>query len=148
MTSENILKQVAAKVSGCDVEDVNEERYDCYGLKVFSANGEEYAIGNDEEADEAVKENIKNSLWAFNANFIIDHSKVKYSSELEKSLREMQSKLCESANDLVEALIKDLDKFVEDAISADGRGRFLSSYDSEELEIEIEGEMFFAYRQN
>ena len=77
MTSENILKQVAAKVSGCDVEDVNEERYDCYGLKVFSANGEEYAIGNDEEADEAVKENIKNSLWAFNANFIIDHSKVK-----------------------------------------------------------------------
>jgi len=60
----------------------------------------------------------------------------------------MQSKLCESANDLVEALIKDLDKFVEDAISGDVRGRFLSSYDSEELEIEIEGEMFFAYRQN
>ena len=50
----------------------------------------------------------------------------------------MQSKKCEGANDAILALIKKtdggLDGFVEDAISADGRGHFLSSYDGDENE--------------
>lgn len=144
----NIIEQVAAKVLGCDVEELTKEKYDNYGLSVFSAYGMEYAVGTDEEADEAVKENIKSSLWAFNASFILEHSKAKYSSELEKSLKEMQVKLCEGCNDLVEALIEDMDKFVDNAVSADGRGRFLSTYDSEEEEITIDNETFYAYRLN
>ena len=143
-----MIEQAAARVLCVDVEDVNEEKYDCYGMKVFSYGHEEWAVGTDEEADKAVKENIKSSLWAFNAEFIIDHSKVQYSSELEKCLKEIQLKLCEDCNDLVECLIEDLDEFINDAVSADGRGRFLSTYDSNEEEITIGNETFYAYRIN
>jgi hypothetical protein len=46
----------------------------------------------------------------------------------------MQSKLCEDAAPLIEALIDDMDAFIRDAISADGRGHFLAGYDHEEHE--------------
>jgi len=144
----NGLEQAAAKVMDCEPEELREENYDYYGLKIFSAYGLEYAIGTDEQAQEAASEYIKQTLWAFNASFIIDHSKLEYSSDVEKCIKEMQGKLCESANDLVKALIEDLDEFIEDAISADGRGTFLSSYDSEEVEMAIDGEYFYAYRLN
>jgi hypothetical protein len=133
---------------GCDIEDLTEECYDIYGLRIFSNGGEEWAIGTDEEADKACANYIKQSLWAFNASFILSHSKVKYSEKLEKCLKQMQEKLCEDCNDLVEAIIKDLDAFIQDAKIADGRGRFLSSYDNEEVEVVINGEFMFAYRQN
>jgi len=142
------LEQAAAQALGCEPEEIREERYDSYGLKVFSAYGLEYAIGTDEQAQEACKENIKQSLWAFNASFILSHSKTGYNPELEKCIQEMQSKLCEGANSLVEALIEDMDSFIEDAISADGRGHFLSSYDGNENEIDIDNEYFYAYRLN
>jgi len=142
------LEQAAAQVIGCEPEEIREERYDSYGLKVFSAYGLEYAVGTDEEAQEACKENIKQSLWAFNASFILSHSKTGYNPELEKCLKEMQGKLCEGANSLVEALIEDMDSFIEDAISADGRGHFLSSYDGNENEIDIDDETYYAYRLN
>src|SRR5665647_1727928 len=144
----NRLEQAAAQALGCEPEEIREERYDSYGLKVFSAYGLEYAIGTDEQAQEACKENIKQSLWAFNSSFILSHSKTGYNPELEKCLKEMQGKLCESANSLVEALIEDLDEYIEDAIGADGRAHFLSSYDGNENEIDIDGETFYAYRLN
>jgi hypothetical protein len=117
-------------------------------LKVFSAYGLEYAIGTDGEAQEACKQYILQSLWAFNPTFIIDHSKLEYSSVIEKCIKEMQGKLCESANELVVALIEDMDSFIEDAIGADGRGSFLSPYDGNEEEIKINDEYFYAYRLN
>jgi|SRR5450759_4398018 hypothetical protein len=143
----NRLEQAAAQALGCEPEEIRKERYDSYGLKVFSAYELEYAVGTDEEAQEACKENIKQSLWAFNASFIIDHSKLEYSSDVEKCLKEI-GKLCESANELVAALIEDMDSFIEDAISADGRGHFLSSYSGDEEEIDIDDETYFAYRLN
>jgi hypothetical protein len=60
----------------------------------------------------------------------------------------LQKDLCEDANPPVEALIKDMDHFVSDAISADGRGHFLSSYDSEEQETEIDSITYYYYRLN
>ena len=148
MSDNEPIMQAVAQAIGCECEEVREEKYDSYGLRVFSAYGLEYAIGSDEEAQEACKEYIKQSLWAFNASFIIDHSKLEYSSDVEKCIKEMQGKLCESANDLVKALIEDLDEFIEDAISADGRGSFLSPYDGNEEEINIDSEYFYAYRLN
>jgi hypothetical protein len=142
------LEQVAAQVMGCELEDVTEERYDSYGLKVYSYAGLEYAIGSDEEATEAANEYIKQSLWSFNASFILSHSKAGYNAEVEKALKEMQAKLCESANELVRAIIEDMDAFIEDAVSSDGRGTFLSSYDSSEVEVVIDNEYFYAYRLN
>lgn len=142
------LEQAAALALDCEVEDLTKESYDHYGLSVYSGNGIEIAIGTDEEADTAVSEYIKESLWSFNPSFILSHSKVPYSDRLHKALVHLQKELCEDANPLVEALIKDLDHFVSDAISSDGRGRFLSFYDSEEQEIDINGITYFYYRLN
>lgn len=142
------LEQAAALALECEVEDLKKESYDHYGLSIFSYAGLEYAIGDDAQAEAAAGEYIKDSLWSFNPSFIISHSKAGYNPELEKCLREMQEKLCEGANSLVEALIEDIDSFIEDAISADGRGMFLSPYDSNEQEITIDSETFYAYRLN
>lgn len=144
----NELEQVAALIIGCSEEDVTEESYDVYGLKVFSNGGEEWAVGADEQADEACADCIKQSLWSFNANFILSHSKIGYNAKVEKCLKKMQEALSEDCNELMEAIIQDMDSFVRDAISADGRGAFLSGYDSNEVEIVLDGEYLYAYRQN
>lgn len=118
--------------------------------RTFEIIGNEYKVFTDEEATEAATEEIKNSLWAFNADFIITHTEFwntctdREASEAIKALQEMQSKLCESANALVKALIVDLDEFAKDAINADGRGHFLSFYDGEEYE----SGNFYIYRTN
>ena len=54
--------------------------------------------------------------------------------EVEKGLRQIQENICEGGNGLVKALISDIDEFVDDAINADGRGHFMSSYDGAEYE--------------
>ena len=104
---------------------------------------DDYSVCTDEEAGEAAKEYIKESVWAFNAEFIISHSKLPY--EAVEMVQAFQEK-CEDANDTILALIEDFDKFVSDAISADGRGHFLSSYDGEENEETVNGETYYIYR--
>jgi hypothetical protein len=111
---------------------------------------DDYLVYTDEEADEACQEYIKDSVWAFNPHFILsecglDGSGVDY-------LRQMQEKFCESANDFILSLIEStcgLDEFVNLAISADGRGHFLASYDGHEYDIETENDgTFYVYRTN
>lgn len=112
-------------------------------------NGD-YLVLTEEEADEKTAEYIKESAWAFNTSFIISHSKVKdiesnwLYEQAEKSLQKLQENECEGANDLILAMIEDIDEFIEDAIACDGRGHFLASYDGEELETEH----FLVYRVN
>ena len=54
--------------------DESKESYDHYGLPVYKIGGAEYAIArDDEEAEEACKEYIKQSVWAFNASFLASH---------------------------------------------------------------------------
>lgn len=110
----------------------------------FSVGGEEYLVLTDSEADEAAKDAILESLWAFRYNFLCGHSDI-ISAIDEDVWKEMMSKKCESANDMVKRMISDLDYLVEDAIRWDGRGHFLASYDSEEIEL---GENCYAYRIN
>ena len=109
-----------------------------------------YRILTDEEAQELCTTYIKESLWAFNAEFIIEHSKLPYDAI--EMVRGYQQDKCESANDTIEALIEDIDTFIEDAISADGRGHFMNTYDGNEDEqrIDIDGESttFYIYRMN
>mgnify|MGYP003480099808 CR=1 FL=1 len=102
-----------------------------------------YSVYTDKEADEKAAEYIKESAWAFNASFIIDHSNLPY--EGIEMIQTFQQK-CEGANETILALIGDFDKFVSDAISADGRGHFLSSYDGEENEETVNGETYYIYR--
>lgn len=109
----------------------------------------EFRVLTDEEADAAAGEYIKDSLWAFNASFILGECGLDLSGE--DSLRQMQEKSCESANDFILSLVEKtcgLDSFVESAISADGRGHFMSSYDGNEDEVQSGGKYWFVYRIN
>ena len=114
--------------------------------------GREYAVFTDEEATYATRSNILDTLWAFNPRFVVMHTSFYHTSTMEadeafeEALEQMQAKLCEDANPIVKALIVNMDEFVENAILADGRGHFLSSYDGEE--IELDGGEYFAYRVN
>ena len=138
--------EALANFAECDPSDIEKENYDHYGLEVFSIGRKEYAVGTDTEADEACKEYIKDSAWAFRSSFICDYCNLP--QELAEALEAMQSKKCEGANDSILALIDKtdggLDGFVEEAVSADGRGHFLSSYDGNENEESG----FFIYRMN
>ena len=134
-----------AQYLDCDPSELSEESHDYYGLPVYSLGSQEYAIGDDSQADDAARAYVESSLWAFNADFIL--SECELPSELEDGIRAMQEKQCESCNDAILALVEKtcgLDSFVQSAISADGRGNFLASYDGDECEV---GE-FYAYRIN
>lgn len=113
----------------------------------FELFGNEYKVLTDEEADKTAEECIKDSLWAFNAEFILDHANINTErayNDIVKAFRKIQETLCESANPLVESLIGDIDQFVYDAVEADGRGHFISFYDGKEHE----SENFYIYRTN
>jgi hypothetical protein len=128
----------------CDPSEVEQFDLPYYGMEVFSVGNKRYAVGTDNEADEACKEYIKDTAWAFRSSFICEYCNLP--QELAEALEAMQSKKCEGANDSILALIEKtdggLDGFVEEAISADGRGHFLSSYDGNENEKDG----FFIYR--
>lgn len=108
---------------------------------------EDYLVLTDDEADEKAKEYIKESLWAFRAEFILNHMKADYSDDLLKSIQVIQE-LCEGANDVIGAVIEDIDEFIDDAISADGRGHFISFYDGYESEEHYKNKTYYIYRQN
>jgi hypothetical protein len=107
----------------------------------------DYLVLTDEEADQAAKENIEESLWAFNKSFLNAHSEA-ISEIPEKDFVAMQGKLCESFNKAVKAMIDDFEHFVEDAISCDGRGHFMNTYDDEENEEKINETYYYIYRIN
>jgi hypothetical protein len=138
------LIKCIAKIEDCRPLDVEELSYDHYGLRIFKANGSEYAIGTDSEADDACKANIKDSVWAFNAEFIVCECSLPCGTE--DAIKSLQEK-CERANEPILAMILGtcgLDSFVESAISADGRGHFLASYDG----AESEENGYYIYRIN
>ena len=143
--SVNAVEAVADFV-GCDPSEITQFDLPYYGMEVFSIGHKRYAVGTDEEAHEACKELIKDSAWAFRSSFICEYCNLP--QELAEALEVMQSKKCESANDSILALIEKanggLDGFVDVAVSADGRGHFLSPYDGNENEKDG----FFIYRIN
>ena len=109
---------------------------------LFEVGSREYLVLTDEEADKRAADYIKDSLWAFNSSFLAS-----YCDMPEEMFKAVQDK-CEGANDgilqCVERADGGLDGFVEEAISADGRGHFLNTYDGNEDE---EGD-YYIYRMN
>ena len=105
-------------------------------------DSEHYLVYTDEEADEAVREDIKEMVWAFTPSFLRAHTGV--TIEAIAKIQEM----CEDANEPLTAMIKDFDYFVEDAVKCDGRGHFLAQYDHEENEITFNGITYYIYRRN
>lgn len=127
------------------LRDISEESYKHYGLTVYACNGGEYAIGTDDEANEAAKEYIQDTLWAFNASFLAGET------DLPEEVFEALSARFEDSNSVILKIIKGscgIEDFVESAISADGRGHFLSSYDGNENEETVNGFTHYIYRVN
>ena len=108
-------------------------------------DGHEYLVLTDGEADEKAQEYIEDSLWAFKAEFILETCGLDSSFDVVESLRKMQKDSCEGCNEFIRAIIDGtcgIDAFVEDAILADGRGQFMSTYDGKEGEQDG----YFIYR--
>lgn len=125
----------------------NEIRQSSYDENQFEADGGEYLVLTDQEADDKAKEQILDSLWAFNHSFLCSHSEA-INEIPEKDFQAMQGKLCESFNKAILAMIDDKEHFIKDAILSDGRGHFLSQYDGEENEVKIGNEYFYIYQTN
>jgi hypothetical protein len=107
--------------------------------------GSEWLICSDETATDRARDYIYDSLWAFNADFLASYTGI--DEDVFKALQPG----CESSNKAVRSLIEangDLEDFADEAISADGRGHFLNSYDGNENEIEVDGETYYYYRMN
>lgn len=120
-------------------EDMPEEL--TYDDSMFEFGSREYMVLTDDEADERAKQDIEQSLWAFNASFLVDYLPEGVGEEVIEALQPQ----CEGANEAIRSMVGDrFDELVEDAISADGRGHFLNTYDGDEHEA---GE-FFIYRTN
>ena len=109
----------------------------------------DYLVLTNEEADAKAKESIIETLWAFNASFLACETGI--DEEVFKAIAD--NGRCESNNDAILSLIEgsknsDIDSFVESAISADGRGHFMSSYDGNENEEDVNGTTYYIYRIN
>ena len=120
-----------------DIDMISVSKYD---NTLYETDEGEFLILDDENADKLAEEYILNSLWAFNADFIINYTDLPYDAI--DMIIAYQTEKYEDANDTIYALIDDIDEFVSDAIAADGRGHFINNYDGEEIEC---GE-WFIYR--
>jgi len=109
----------------CNPAEISEEKYKCYDMPTFSAEGGEYAVATDEEADAAWDQSLD--------------------SYIEECINPEIDKL-EVGN--LSAYIKfDEEKWKRDA-RMDGRGHSLASYDGGEDEETIDGETYFIFRIN
>lgn len=125
-----------AKFWDCEIGDI---RGSTYQNDLFEIGQCEFLVLDDQEADEKAKEYIEDSLWAFNPSFLSGETGLP-----EEVFIALQEK-CEDANDtIIELLGNKLDDFVENAVSCDGRGHFLPSYDGTENETAE----FFIYRMS
>ena len=128
----------------CATECVQLEDYDDTNYN------NDFLVLTDSEADEKCAEQITDLLWAFNADFLSSVTGI--DSEVFEAIQ--ANNRCESNNDAILRLVGDnLERLIEQAIGADGRGHFLSSYDGNENEINLftvtgKNEYFYIYRQN
>lgn len=132
--------EALAKYLETVVDELTPSRHTDDG-SVVDYGDQSWLVFTDDEADKWARCQILDSLWAFKSSFLSAHIE-----DLGREAIELiQNKPHEDANPVFRKLIRDLDHFVDDAISCDGRGHFLSGYNGEE--IELDGG-FFAYRQN
>lgn len=126
-----------------DTDDVSEG----YGDELDAGGLGTFLVLSDDEAGAAVFDYVRESVWAFNADFLAKQTDVP--AEMFEAVQEQ----CEGANDAILPLIErtedGLAGFVAAAVEADGRGHFLAGYDGEEIELVAEpGVYVYAYRVN
>jgi len=104
-----------------------------------------FLVLTDEEANARARDYIEESLWAFNASFLAGQT------GLPEAAFAGLSEQCECGNEPIRQMIQatcGIESLVEAAISADGRGHWLASYDHEEVEFNNGRMTFFIYRIN
>ena len=114
------------------------------GFKPTELDFEDWLIVDNQTADEMCREYIEDSVWAFSSWFLA--SETGFDEDIFKAIQSNDK--CEDNNEAILALIRatcGIESFVESAISCDGRGHFLSSYDGKE--IKLPGDCV-AYRTN
>lgn len=157
----NTTEQTPLLVEGRDEDEsarifAIKEAADCTldEAESFFDDSDWYAY-TDEEADKRCQEYIADSLWAFDAGFIVQNA-ANYSdltgiesAEAVESIKRIQADgACESLNGVIKLIIGDLGDFTTEAIKADGRGHFLSQYDGEEHTATINGTTYYVYQAN
>lgn len=101
-------------------------------------SGDEYHVYDDDGRRQAVMDQMGETISYFRSDFLAHETGIDQTA-FEKLVGE---------NDVVMVIVRStcgLDALVDDAVSEDGYGVFLSSYDGEE--IELDGGLF-AYRHN
>ena len=130
------------------IETINNIDNDDEDFAIRDGNTE-YRFLRSDIADSKAIEYIKDLVWAFNPDFIIQHSKaLDYDNASLKIIEAIQAQ-CENGNEAMLRLIDDFVDFADDAIAADGRGHFLSAYDGKERDLDAPYESsYFYYRIN
>ncbi len=126
---------------GCELGEVEGGRF---VENQFDADGAEFLVLTDSEADEAAAVYLRDSVWAFNAAFLSNYTPDGIG---EVEITALRGDKCEDINDAFTALVEaghGMKELIDDAISCDGRAHFLNTYDGEEAE---EGG-FLIYRTN
>ena len=107
----------------------------------------EYMVCTDETADSSARGQILSMLWAFQPDFLAGETGLP--AELFSCLQE---KLSENCNGTILTLVRSTcgeSAFVDAAVSADGRGHFLATYDGDEIEYTTKSsKTVFVYRVN
>lgn len=103
----------------------------------------EFLVLTKDERQEELKETIRQTLWAFSADFL------SYVTDIDSTVFEaiQSNEKCESNNEPILILVENtcgLDYLIEEAVRWDGAGSILAD-DFEEHEIDIENDIY-AYR--
>lgn len=142
-------REALASYLECEPGELEQANWD---KNLFEFGMESYLILTEDESHEYARGQIMDSLWSFNADFIMAHSRIEVDEdddedEVVEALKLMQQELSERANPLIKALLKNPEEFADVAIAADGRAHFLGRYDGKQIEVSGD-ETLFIYRQN
>lgn len=102
--------------------------------------GDDYLVLTDDEADDMVHEYIDESAGMFTPSFLSRYSGI--DEDVFVTLQEA------GKYDAIRSMIQDFDAFVEEAVSTDGRGHFLATYDFNEHEVTVNDTTYYIYRVN
>lgn len=125
MTYEPKLNALSAFLQ-CSIEELRND-----GENRFCFYDKEYLVLTEAESFTAAEEYIKETLWIFSPEFLADYMPEGVDADIIRTLQEK----CEGCNPALTSMIGNkISRLVQNAISCDGIGRFLSTYDSEEHE--------------
>jgi hypothetical protein len=85
----------------------------------------EYLVLTDDEAEDLADETIRQTVWAFNSDWLADFMP---NGILAEHITMMRGDRCEDANEMLTALVeagRGMDALVERSIAADGRQAFI-----------------------